>query len=141
VRPQGVIVFHELDLTTRIRSFPNGTLFDRMCDLMAETERRAGVWVDLGLHLANQFLNRGPRSKGSSQLEENLALLFIDGLRKLFALSCRPSSVLDWQARTSWISTPSRRECRPKLSRCELNSSVRSSLRHGLESLSNSSAE
>jgi ubiquinone/menaquinone biosynthesis C-methylase UbiE len=67
VRPQGIIVFHELDLTTRIRSCPNGTLFDRMCDLMAETERRAGVWVDLGLHLANHFLNAGlpwPTVKG-----------------------------------------------------------------------------
>jgi ubiquinone/menaquinone biosynthesis C-methylase UbiE len=43
VRHQGIIVFHELDLTTRIRSSPNGTLFERMCALMAETERRAGV--------------------------------------------------------------------------------------------------
>jgi hypothetical protein len=33
VRPRGIICFHELDLTTRIRSCPNGTLFDRMCDL------------------------------------------------------------------------------------------------------------
>jgi hypothetical protein len=59
VHPRGIICFHELDLTTRIRSCPNGTLFDRMCDLMAETERRAGVWVDLGLHLGSQFLNAG----------------------------------------------------------------------------------
>jgi hypothetical protein len=76
---------------------------------------------------------RGPRSKRSSPLEGNRARLFIDGLRKLFALSCRTSSSLAWQAQTSWISTPSRREWNAKLSRCKLNSSVRFSLGHGLE--------
>jgi SAM-dependent methyltransferase len=55
VRPRGIVVFHELDLS-RIRSYPDGTLFDRTWSLIAQTERRAGVWVDLGLHLADLFL-------------------------------------------------------------------------------------
>jgi len=39
VRPGGIVVFHESDLATRIQGYPNGTLFYRMCDLIAETER------------------------------------------------------------------------------------------------------
>ena len=59
VRPGGIVVFHELDLATRFQGYPNGTLFYRMCDLMAETERCAGVWVDLGLHLTHLFMEAG----------------------------------------------------------------------------------
>jgi len=36
VRPQGIIAFHELDVANRIRSCPDGTLFDRMWPLVAE---------------------------------------------------------------------------------------------------------
>ena len=57
VRPQGIIAFHELDVANRIRSCPDGTLFDRMWTLVAETERRAGVWVGLGSHLTRLFLD------------------------------------------------------------------------------------
>jgi ubiquinone/menaquinone biosynthesis C-methylase UbiE len=52
VLPQGIVVFHELDLS-RIRSYPEGTLFERTWSLSAQTERHAGVWVDLGLCLAD----------------------------------------------------------------------------------------
>src|SRR5258708_31853131 len=59
VPSQGIIVFHEMDVANRIRSYPDVTLFDRMYALMAETLRRAGVRVDLGLHLTHLFLNAG----------------------------------------------------------------------------------
>jgi ubiquinone/menaquinone biosynthesis C-methylase UbiE len=59
VRPQGIIVFHEMDLANRIRSYPDATLFERMYALMAETVRRGGVKVDLGLHLTHLFLDAG----------------------------------------------------------------------------------
>jgi len=59
VRSQGIIVFHEMDVANRIRSYPDGTLFERMYALIAETLRRGGVRVDLGLHLTHLFLNAG----------------------------------------------------------------------------------
>ena len=59
VRSQGIIVFHEMDVANRIRSCPDGTLFERMYALIAETLRRGGVRVDLGLHLTDLFLNAG----------------------------------------------------------------------------------
>jgi ubiquinone/menaquinone biosynthesis C-methylase UbiE len=59
VRPQGIIAFHETDLANRIRSYPDGTLFEKVYSLIAETGRRAGVWVDLGLYLTHLFLTPG----------------------------------------------------------------------------------
>ena len=59
VRPEGIIVFHEMDLANRIRSYPDATLFERMVDLIAETDRRGGVSVDLGSHLTHLFLDAG----------------------------------------------------------------------------------
>ena len=59
VRSQGIIVFHEMDVANRIRSCPDGTLFERMYVLIAETLRLGGVRVDLGLHLTDLFLNAG----------------------------------------------------------------------------------
>jgi ubiquinone/menaquinone biosynthesis C-methylase UbiE len=59
VRPQGIIVFHEIDLANQIRSSPDGTLFERMWALVAEADRRGGVWIDLGLHLTRLFLDAG----------------------------------------------------------------------------------
>lgn len=59
VRSQGIIVFHEMDVANRIRSCPDGTLFERMYALIAETLRCGGVRVDLGLHLTDLFLNAG----------------------------------------------------------------------------------
>jgi ubiquinone/menaquinone biosynthesis C-methylase UbiE len=59
VRPHGIIVFHEMDLANRIRSYPNGTLFERMWALVAQADLRGGVWIDLGLHLTRLFLDAG----------------------------------------------------------------------------------
>jgi len=59
VRPQGIIGFHEMDLANRIRSYPDGTLFEKMWALVTEASRRGGVWVDLGLHLTRLFLEAG----------------------------------------------------------------------------------
>ena len=52
-------MFHEMDLANRIRSYPNGTLFEKMYALIAETDRRAGVWVDSGSYMTRLFLNAG----------------------------------------------------------------------------------
>lgn len=46
VRPDGIILFHETDFANRIRSYPDGTLFERLYALIAEAARRGGVWVD-----------------------------------------------------------------------------------------------
>lgn len=59
VRPDGIIVFHEMDVANRIRSYPDGTLFGKIYALIAETLHRGGVWVDLGLHLTRLFLDAG----------------------------------------------------------------------------------
>ena len=59
VRREGIIVFHEMDLANRLRSYPDGTLFDKMYALIGETDRRAGVLVDLGLRLTSLFLDAG----------------------------------------------------------------------------------
>ena len=111
VRPQGIIVFHEMDVANRIRSYPDGTLFERMYALIAETLRRGGVRVDLGLHLTHLFLNAGlpwPTIKAEVPVGGEpgsfIYRLSIAGLRKLFALSCRALSSLVWQAPTNWSS-------------------------------------
>lgn len=59
VRSGGIIVVHEMDFANPIRSYPDGTLFGRMCALIAETFHRSGCWADLGLHLTRLFLNAG----------------------------------------------------------------------------------
>jgi SAM-dependent methyltransferase len=59
VRPNGIIVFHEMDLANRIRSYPDGTLFGKVYALIAETDRLGGVQTDLGLHLTRLFLDAG----------------------------------------------------------------------------------
>jgi ubiquinone/menaquinone biosynthesis C-methylase UbiE len=59
VRSQGIIVFHEMDFANRVRSYPDGTLFERMCALVAETFRRSGARADVGLHLTHLFFNAG----------------------------------------------------------------------------------
>jgi ubiquinone/menaquinone biosynthesis C-methylase UbiE len=59
VRSGGIVVFHEMNFANPIRSYPDGTLFERMFTLVAETFRRAGFWADLGLHLTRLFLNAG----------------------------------------------------------------------------------
>jgi ubiquinone/menaquinone biosynthesis C-methylase UbiE len=59
VHSQGIVVFHEMDLANQVRSSADGTLFEKMWALIAETERRAGVWVDVGLRLTRLFLDAG----------------------------------------------------------------------------------
>ena len=59
VRSGGIIVFHEMDLANRIRSYPDGTLFGKIYALIAETDRLGGVQTDLGLHLRRLFLDAG----------------------------------------------------------------------------------
>lgn len=104
VRPQGVIVFHEMDLANRIRSYPDGTLFERMYALIAETGWRGGMRVDLGLHLTRLFLDAGlpwPTIKAEVPVGGDPDLLFIDGLRKHFDLSCRALNSSGWQGPTN----------------------------------------
>lgn len=59
VRPEGIILFHEMDFANRIRSYPDGTLFERMYALITETAGRGGVCVDVGLQLTRLFLDAG----------------------------------------------------------------------------------
>jgi ubiquinone/menaquinone biosynthesis C-methylase UbiE len=59
VRPEGIIVFHEMDMANRIRCYPDGTIFAEMYALVAETFRRSGCWPDLGLQLTRLFLDAG----------------------------------------------------------------------------------
>jgi ubiquinone/menaquinone biosynthesis C-methylase UbiE len=59
VRPEGLIVFHEMDMANRIRCYPDGTLFAEIYALIAETFRRSGAWPDLGLQLTRLFLDAG----------------------------------------------------------------------------------
>ena len=61
VRPNGIIVFHEMDLPNRIRSYPDGTLFEKMHALIAETVRRGGVWTDLARN-SHKVLAKGRAS-------------------------------------------------------------------------------
>jgi ubiquinone/menaquinone biosynthesis C-methylase UbiE len=59
VRSEGIVVFHEMDFANPIRSDPDGTLFGRMCALIAETFRLAGCCGNLGLLLTGLFLDAG----------------------------------------------------------------------------------
>jgi ubiquinone/menaquinone biosynthesis C-methylase UbiE len=59
VRPEGIIVFHEMDMANRIQCYPDKTLFEETYALIAETFRRSGHWVDLGLQLTRLFLDAG----------------------------------------------------------------------------------
>jgi ubiquinone/menaquinone biosynthesis C-methylase UbiE len=59
VRPEGIIVFHEMDMANRIQCYPDRTLFTEMYELIAETFRRSGHWTDLGLQLTRLFLDAG----------------------------------------------------------------------------------
>jgi ubiquinone/menaquinone biosynthesis C-methylase UbiE len=59
VRPEGIIVFHEMDMAHRIQCYPDGTLFAEAYALLAETFRRSGHWLDLGLQLTRLFLDAG----------------------------------------------------------------------------------
>ena len=135
VRSGGIIVFHEMDLANRIRSYPDGTLFGKVYALIAEMDRLGGVQTDLGLHLTRLFLDAGlpcPRSKLRFRSAENLASSSISGSPRQFALSCRALSSLVWQPRTNCSSTRLWQEWRPKPSISKLNLSVRFSLGLGL---------
>lgn len=59
VRPEGILVFHEMDMANRVQSYPHRTLFEEIYSLIAETFQRCGYWVDLGLQLTRLFLDAG----------------------------------------------------------------------------------
>jgi ubiquinone/menaquinone biosynthesis C-methylase UbiE len=59
VRPGGIIVFHEMDVVSRTRGYPDGTLYGKIYALITETFRRSGACLDLGLHLTRLFLDAG----------------------------------------------------------------------------------
>jgi ubiquinone/menaquinone biosynthesis C-methylase UbiE len=59
VRPEGIIVFHEMDMANPIQCYPDGTLFAETYALITETFRRSGHWTDLGLQLTRLFLDAG----------------------------------------------------------------------------------
>jgi ubiquinone/menaquinone biosynthesis C-methylase UbiE len=59
VRPEGIIVFHEMDMANPVQCYPDGTLFAETYALIAETFRRAGHWRDVGLQLTRLFLDAG----------------------------------------------------------------------------------
>lgn len=58
VRPQGIILFHEMDIA-RCDRFSQNTLFERVYTLIEETFRRASVSVVLGSQLTRLFLDAG----------------------------------------------------------------------------------
>lgn len=58
VKPDGVLAFCEIDLTT-MRTMPRDALFDRAIEWMHETFRRANVPLDLGARLWRSFRAAG----------------------------------------------------------------------------------
>ena len=58
VRPGGSILFHEPD-REQMRSFPPASTYDRACQWVGETYRRAGVDVRMGIKLYSTFLAAG----------------------------------------------------------------------------------
>jgi ubiquinone/menaquinone biosynthesis C-methylase UbiE len=59
VLPGGIVFFHETDIAHRIQCYPDRTLFEQNYALIAETFRRSGYWLDLGLQLTRLFLDAG----------------------------------------------------------------------------------
>jgi ubiquinone/menaquinone biosynthesis C-methylase UbiE len=59
VRPDGIIVFHEIDAEILTPAYPAGTLFEEIYTLVVETFRRSGGWQNLGLQLTRLFLEAG----------------------------------------------------------------------------------
>src|SRR5215471_7603965 len=139
VRPQGIIGFHEMDLANRIRSYPDGTLFEKMWALVTEASRRGGVWVDLGLHLTRLFLEAGlpwPAIKAEVPVGGEPGSFSYRWARRLSGLSCRALRSLAWQAPRNWIWIRLSQEWRLKLSTSKLSLSARFSLGLGLGFLS-----
>jgi ubiquinone/menaquinone biosynthesis C-methylase UbiE len=58
VRPGGIILFHEPD-RAQMRSFPPAPTYDRVCQWVGETYRRAGVDVRMGIKLYSTFQAAG----------------------------------------------------------------------------------
>jgi ubiquinone/menaquinone biosynthesis C-methylase UbiE len=59
VRPDGMIVFHEIDAEIPTPAYPAGTLFEEIYNVVTETFRRSGGWQNLGLQLTRLFLEAG----------------------------------------------------------------------------------
>ena len=59
VKPGGIVVFHELDLTDLNPTYPPCALYDKSYALLAEALRRAGIPPDFGRQLAKHLSDAG----------------------------------------------------------------------------------
>ncbi|MFC8428312.1 class I SAM-dependent methyltransferase [Streptomyces sp. NPDC057253] len=59
LRPGGVMVFHEIDLTNEYSSWPPSPVWDESYRLLAEAYRRGGTPPDFGRRLTRAFLDAG----------------------------------------------------------------------------------
>ena len=59
LRPGGIVVFHEVDFTATMPSFPPCDLFDQCVSLLAEVFRRAGLSPTFGRQLGKTYLDAG----------------------------------------------------------------------------------
>jgi ubiquinone/menaquinone biosynthesis C-methylase UbiE len=59
VLPGGIVFFHETDIAHRVQCYPDRTLFEQIYALIAETFRRSGYWLDMGLQLTRMFFDAG----------------------------------------------------------------------------------
>jgi SAM-dependent methyltransferase len=58
IRPDGIVVFHEVDLNGA-RSEPPVPLYDRLCSWLADAQSRGGADVRMGIKLHSAFLAAG----------------------------------------------------------------------------------
>lgn len=59
LRPGGIVVFHEVDFTATMPSFPPCDLFDQCSSLIAEVFRRVGLSPSVGRQLGKTYLDAG----------------------------------------------------------------------------------
>ena len=59
LRPGGIVVFHEVDFTATMPSFPRCDLFDQCVSLIAEVFLRAGLSPSFGRQLGKTYLEAG----------------------------------------------------------------------------------
>lgn len=59
LKPGGIVVFHEVDFTATMPSFPPCDLIDQCCSLVAEVFRRVGLSPTFGRTLGKTYLDAG----------------------------------------------------------------------------------
>jgi ubiquinone/menaquinone biosynthesis C-methylase UbiE len=59
VRPDGIVVFHEINIENAAPAYPDGTLFEEIFRLIVATFLRSGAWPDVGSQLTRLFLEAG----------------------------------------------------------------------------------